>query len=78
MDRGVSIHHKLLKYRNINISRRTDVYTKSLTILHTASSKRTHPRGPLGLPIERSMHFAADKPLSVYADEARSGGHIAT
>jgi len=35
-------------------------------------------RGQLGLPIERDLHFEADKPISVYADEARSCGHIVT
>jgi hypothetical protein len=33
-------------------------------------------RGPLGLPIERDLHFEADKPISAYADEARDRGHI--
>jgi hypothetical protein len=33
-------------------------------------------RGKLGLPIERDLHFEADKPVSAYADEARSRGHI--
>lgn len=28
-------------------------------------------RGRLGLPIERDLHFKADKRLSAYADEAR-------
>ena len=31
-----------------------------------------------GLPIERAEHFIADKPLSVYADEARDRGRIVT
>ena len=35
-------------------------------------------RGPLGLPIERDLHFDADKPLSAYADEARTHGRIVT
>jgi len=34
-------------------------------------------RGPLGLKIERDMHFTADKPISAYADEARGLGRIA-
>jgi Protein of unknown function (DUF2958) len=33
-------------------------------------------RGPLGLPVERDMHFIADKPLSAYADEARVNGRV--
>jgi hypothetical protein len=35
-------------------------------------------RGKLGLPIEHDLHFVADKPISGYADEARTRGHIAT
>jgi hypothetical protein len=35
-------------------------------------------RGPLGLPVERDQHFYADKPLSAYADEARTHGRIVT
>jgi Protein of unknown function (DUF2958) len=35
-------------------------------------------RGPLGLPIERDMHFEARKTLSAYADEAREHGRIVT
>ncbi len=35
-------------------------------------------RGKLGLPIERDLHFEADKPISAYADEARTRGHIIT
>lgn len=34
-------------------------------------------RGRLGLPIERDLHFAADKPLSSYAEEARIKRRIA-
>jgi hypothetical protein len=33
-------------------------------------------RGPLGLPVERDLHFDADKTLSAYADEARAHGRI--
>ena len=33
-------------------------------------------RGKLGLPVERDLHFVADKPLSVYAEEARKHGRI--
>ena len=35
-------------------------------------------RGPLGLPVERDMHFDADKPHSAYAEEARAHGRIGT
>ncbi len=35
-------------------------------------------RGKLGLPIERNLHFKADKPISAYTDEARARGHIVT
>ena len=33
-------------------------------------------RGRLGLPVERDLHFTADKPISAYAAEARAKGHI--
>jgi Protein of unknown function (DUF2958) len=33
-------------------------------------------RGKLGLPVERDMHFEADKPISLYAAEARDRGTI--
>ena len=33
-------------------------------------------RGLLGLPVERDLHFRADKRLSVYAREARAAGRI--
>ena len=33
-------------------------------------------RGQLGLPVERDLHFVADKPLSAYAEEARRQGRI--
>jgi hypothetical protein len=35
-------------------------------------------RGRLGLPVERDFHFLADKPISVYAREARLAGRIVT
>jgi len=35
-------------------------------------------RGSPGLPIERDLHFEADKTLSAYAAEAREHGRIAT
>ena len=41
----------------------------SLIELHTVPGK-------LGLPIERDLHFDADKPISAYAEEARTRGHI--
>ena len=33
-------------------------------------------RGPLGLGIERDLHFEADKPISAYIEEANRLGHI--
>jgi hypothetical protein len=33
-------------------------------------------RGILGLPVERDLHFKADKPISAYAREARLVGRI--
>ena len=34
-------------------------------------------RGRLGLPVERDMYFHPNKPISAYAEEARTRGHIA-
>jgi hypothetical protein len=33
-------------------------------------------RGRLGLPVERDLHFKADKPISAYAREAGMAGRI--
>jgi len=33
-------------------------------------------RGRLGLPVERDLHFVANKPISAYADEAHTRGRI--
>ena len=33
-------------------------------------------RGPLGLPIERDLHFVATKTLSAYVEQARADGAI--
>jgi hypothetical protein len=33
-------------------------------------------RDRLGLPIERDLHFVADRPISAYADDARPKGRI--
>lgn len=35
-------------------------------------------RGPLGLPIERDLHFSAEHRISVYAQAARVAGTIVT
>jgi hypothetical protein len=35
-------------------------------------------RGKLGLAVERDLHFAADKPISAHADEARTQGRMGT
>ena len=43
---------------------------------YVSLSELTAVRGPLGLPIERDLHFVAEKPLSSYAEEARKRGHI--
>lgn len=40
-------------------------------------SELTTLKGPFGLTIERDMHFSGDKPISEYAEEARSAGRIA-
>lgn len=33
-------------------------------------------RGGFGLPVERDLHFTADRPISAYAAEARAKGRI--
>lgn len=38
----------------------------------------TEVRGKLGPPVERDLHFQADKRLSAYAREARLAGRIVT
>jgi hypothetical protein len=35
-------------------------------------------RGRLGLPVERDSSFIADKPLSIYANEAHAAGSVRT
>jgi hypothetical protein len=35
-------------------------------------------RGKLGLPVERDLHFVANKSISAYANEAREHGYIVT
>jgi hypothetical protein len=39
-------------------------------------SEITALRGKLGLPVERDLHFEAEKSLTAYADEARLLGRI--
>lgn len=43
---------------------------------YVSLAELTAVKGPLGLPVERDLHFIADKPLSAYADEARIQGRI--
>jgi hypothetical protein len=33
-------------------------------------------RGKLGLPVERDLHFVADKSIAAYTEEARDLGRI--
>ena len=39
-------------------------------------SELANARGPMGLPVERDLHFEADKPISAYAAEAREHRRI--
>lgn len=39
-------------------------------------SEITSVRGPMGLAVERDLHFEADKTLGAYADQARRDGGI--
>jgi hypothetical protein len=43
---------------------------------YVSLAELTALRGLLGLPIERDLHFIADRPLSAYAEEARLKGRI--
>src|SRR4051812_43607908 len=36
----------------------------------------TTVRGRLGLPVERDLHFVADRPLSAYTEDAQGAGRI--
>ncbi len=45
---------------------------------YVSLAELTSLRGPMGLRVERDRHFAADRPLSAYADEARRHGRITT
>jgi hypothetical protein len=42
----------------------------NLTRNYVALAEFSTVRGKFGLPVERDLHFDADKPLSAYADEA--------
>lgn len=35
-------------------------------------------RGRMGLPVERDLHFVADRRISAYARDARRAGHVVT
>ena len=43
---------------------------------YVSLAELTSVRGRLGLPVERDLHFVADKPLSAYAEDARKQGRI--
>ena len=43
---------------------------------YVSLAELTALRGPLGLPVERDAYFAANKPLSEYASEARIKGAV--
>ncbi len=43
---------------------------------YVSLAELTIVRGPLQLAIERDLHFLSDKPISVYAREARMAGRI--
>jgi hypothetical protein len=45
---------------------------------YVSLSELSTVRGKLGLPVERDIHFAANKTISAYADEARAHAHIVT
>lgn len=45
---------------------------------YVSLAELTAVRGSLGLPVERDLHFEADKPISAYANEAREHRRIVT
>jgi hypothetical protein len=45
---------------------------------YVSLAELTTVRGKLGLPIERELHFDADKTISAYAEEAHARAHIVT
>jgi hypothetical protein len=45
---------------------------------YVALIELTNVRGKLSLPVERDLHFDADKTISAYAAEARERGRIIT
>ena len=45
---------------------------------YVALAELTAVRGKLGLPVERDLHFVANKTLSAYADEARAQRGVVT
>lgn len=43
---------------------------------HVSLAELEDLRGRWGLPVERDLHFKADRPISAYAREARLAGRI--
>lgn len=43
---------------------------------YVSLSELNRIRGKLGLPVERDLHFTANKSLVEYADQASKAGHI--
>lgn len=43
---------------------------------YVSLAELTTVRGPLRLAIERDLHFLGDKPISVYARQARMAGRV--
>lgn len=55
-----------------------DLGLGSPEIGYVSLSELAFVRGRLGLPVECDTHFEADKPLSIYAQDAQAKGTIAT
>ena len=69
--------HAVLYVHDLERSRR--FYRDTLgfpEIGYVSLAELTSLRGPLGLPVERDLHFVANKPISAYADEAHTRGRI--
>ena len=64
------------RVRGVTPTRLSDFHLKRLRIRCDVLSQSLQPSRGDGVPVERDMHFEADKTLSAYAEEARAEGRI--
>jgi Protein of unknown function (DUF2958) len=53
-----------------------DLGLGNLELGSTCLHEIANVRGPLGLPVERDLHYTETRPISVIANLARRAGHI--